>query len=367
MRIDVNGVGIEVDDQGAGEGNGETVLLIHGWPDTHALWDQQVAALRGAGYRTIAPDVRGFGASDKPEGVEHYAIPFLFTDLVGVLDHLGVDRVHVVGHDWGAAIAWVFAILAPDRVQSVTALSVGHPASFSSSGMPQREKSWYMLLFQFAGVAEQWLMQNDWANFREWSRHPAADEVAARLANPADLTATLNLYRANVPPEALIGEPLRRAADHRAGDGRVERPGLRADRGPDARFGATRDRPVALRDHHRRRSLDDARGSGPCERAPARFSRVGVLTDADFPRVGVLTRGKRGEARGNRAGGGEIPGRTRSSSQLPPQHLAAAATRPPHSKHALAALVPLLLGSDRSLAVRRPPNIPNSCHHRANC
>ena len=207
MRIDVNGVGIEVDDQGAGEGNGETVLLIHGWPDTHALWDQQVAALRGAGYRTIAPDVRGFGASDKPEGVEHYAIPFLFTDLAGVLDHLGVDRVHVVGHDWGAAIAWVFAILAPDRVQSVTALSVGHPASFSSSGMPQREKSWYMLLFQFAGVAEQWLMQNDWANFREWSRHPAADEVAARLANPADLTATLNLYRANVPPEALIGEP----------------------------------------------------------------------------------------------------------------------------------------------------------------
>jgi pimeloyl-ACP methyl ester carboxylesterase len=207
VRIDVNGTGIEVDDQGAGDGNGEAVLLIHGWPDTHALWDHQVAALRAAGYRTIAPDVRGFGASDKPEGVEHYAIPFLYTDLVGVLDHLGVERVHVVGHDWGAAIAWVFGILAPDRVRSLTALSVGHPAAFSRAGMAQREKSWYMLLFQFVDVAEQWLMQDGWQNFRDWSHHPAADEVAARLANPSDLTATLNLYRANVPPEALVGAP----------------------------------------------------------------------------------------------------------------------------------------------------------------
>lgn len=207
MRIDVNGTGIEVDDQGAGDGNGEAVLLIHGWPDTHALWDHQVAALRAAGYRTIAPDVRGFGASDKPEGVEHYAIPFLYTDLVGVLDHLGVERVHVVGHDWGAAIAWVFGILASDRVRSLTALSVGHPAAFSRAGMAQREKSWYMLLFQFVDVAEQWLMRDGWQNFRDWSHHPAADEVAARLANPSDLTATLNLYRANVPPEALVGAP----------------------------------------------------------------------------------------------------------------------------------------------------------------
>jgi pimeloyl-ACP methyl ester carboxylesterase len=207
VRIDVNGTGIEVDDQGAGTGNGEAVLLIHGWPDTHALWDHQVAALRAAGYRTIAPDLRGFGASDKPEGVEHYAIPFLYTDLVGVLDHLGVERAHVVGHDWGAAIAWVFGILAPDRVRSLTALSVGHPGAFSRAGMAQREKSWYMLLFQFVDVAEQWLMQDGWQNFREWSHHPAADEVAARLANPADLTATLNLYRANVPPAALVGAP----------------------------------------------------------------------------------------------------------------------------------------------------------------
>jgi pimeloyl-ACP methyl ester carboxylesterase len=208
MRIDVNGIAIEVDDRApVGAGNGATVLLLHGWPDTHALWTRQIEALCAAGYRTIAPDLRGFGGSDKPDGVEHYAIPLLFTDVVGVLDQLGVERAHVVGHDWGAALAWVTAVLAPGRVQSLTALSVGHPGAFSRAGIAQREKSWYMLLFQFAGVAEEWLTLDNWRNFRAWSHHPAADEVAARLADRADLTATLNWYRANVPAESLVADP----------------------------------------------------------------------------------------------------------------------------------------------------------------
>jgi pimeloyl-ACP methyl ester carboxylesterase len=204
MRVDVNGVGIAVEV----DGGGTPVLLVHGWPDTHTMWRHQVQALTGAGFRTIAPDLRGFGDSDKPDAVDQYSIPLLFTDLVGVLDHLDVERAHVVGHDWGAALAWVFATLAPERTISVTALSVGHPTAFAGAGLSQREKSWYMLLFQFAGVAEQWLMQNDWQNFREWSSHPEAGEIAERLADPASLTATLNLYRANVPPEALLGPGL---------------------------------------------------------------------------------------------------------------------------------------------------------------
>jgi pimeloyl-ACP methyl ester carboxylesterase len=204
VRIDVNGIGIEVDDRG----DGTPVLLVHGWPDTHAMWDAQVKALNDAGFRTIAPDLRGFGGSDKPDAVDEYAIPLLFGDMLGVVDHLGIDRLHVVGHDWGAAVAWVFAMLVPDRVQSVTALSVGHPASFSNAGMEQRERSWYMLLFQFRDVAEQWLTKNDWTNFREWSGHPDVAEVRTRLADPALLTSTLNLYRANVPAEALLADPL---------------------------------------------------------------------------------------------------------------------------------------------------------------
>ena len=175
MRLDVNGVGLEVDDQHSGSDAGTPVLLVHGWPDTHAMWRDQIAALNAAGYRTIAPDLRGFGASDKPDGVDQYSLALLFGDLLGIVDELRVDRVHVVGHDWGAALAWVFATLAPDRVASVTALSVGHPGSFSHPSMAQREKSWYMLAFQFVGIAEQWLSEDGWRNFRDCFAHPEAD------------------------------------------------------------------------------------------------------------------------------------------------------------------------------------------------
>ena len=128
--------------------------------------------------------------------------------VIGLLDHLGVERAHLVGHDWGAAIAWMTASLVPDRVASVTALSVGHPTAFGNAGWEQREKSWYMLLFQFPGVAEQWLSADGFRNLREWSRHPDIDAVAERLAAPGALTAGLNLYRAILPPASLLGPPL---------------------------------------------------------------------------------------------------------------------------------------------------------------
>ncbi len=101
MRVDVNGVGIEV--QVAGEG--QPVVLLHGFPDSGRLWRKQVSALAEAGFRVLVPDLRGFGASDKPEGIESYGIPALVGDVLGVLDHLGVERAHFVGHDWGAALA----------------------------------------------------------------------------------------------------------------------------------------------------------------------------------------------------------------------------------------------------------------------
>ena len=153
MRIDVNGVGLEVDVQG----DGPPVLLLHGWPDSHRLWRHQVAALGAAGYRTIAPDLRGFGASDRPAEVDAYGLLSSVGDVTGILDHLGVERTHVVGHDWGAALAWGIAAFLPDRVDHLAVLSVGHPAGFGAAGWEQRQLSWYMLLFQFEGIAEQWL------------------------------------------------------------------------------------------------------------------------------------------------------------------------------------------------------------------
>jgi pimeloyl-ACP methyl ester carboxylesterase len=204
VRVDVGGVGLEVAVDG--DEGGPAVLLLHGWPDSHDLWRHQVRALTGAGYRTIAPDLRGFGASDKPAAVDAYAIPTLFGDVLAILDAAGVGRAHVVGHDWGAALAWATASLAPERVDHLVAMSVGHPASFGGAGLEQRQLSWYMLLFQFEGVAEQWLSMNHWANFREWAGHPEHDRVTAELSRDGALTASLSWYRANVPPEALVSE-----------------------------------------------------------------------------------------------------------------------------------------------------------------
>jgi pimeloyl-ACP methyl ester carboxylesterase len=204
MHIDVNGVGIEYEVTGAGR----PVVLLHGFPDSGRLWRHQVPALVDAGFQVIVPDLRGYGGSDQPKEVEAYSIPFLVGDVLGVLDHLGVATAHVVGHDWGAALAWAMGSLVPDRVDHLAALSVGHPLSFRDAGLEQREKSWYMLLFQFEGVAEQWLSNDDWANFRSWAGHHDADGVIADLERTGSLTPGLNWYRANVPPEALIGPPL---------------------------------------------------------------------------------------------------------------------------------------------------------------
>ncbi|TDO46875.1 hypothetical protein EV643_110258 [Kribbella sp. VKM Ac-2527] len=101
----------------------------------------------------------------------------------------------------------MFAALSPERVASLTCLSVGHPAAFAAAGWEQREKSWYMLLFQFPGVAEHWLAADDFANLPSWSRHPDIDSVVAHLRDPAGLTASLALYRAILPPESLIRPP----------------------------------------------------------------------------------------------------------------------------------------------------------------
>lgn len=204
MRIEANGVGLEVQD----EGDGPAALLLHGWPDSHRLWRDQVGALTSAGFRTIAPDLRGFGTSDRPTEVEAYSLLTIAGDVLAVLNELGVTRAHVVGHDWGAAVAWMIATFTPDRVDHLAVLSVGHPRALRDAGLEQREKSWYMLLFQFDGVAERWLADDDWANFRAWSRHPDADDVIADLARPGALTASLNWYRANLPPETLIEPPL---------------------------------------------------------------------------------------------------------------------------------------------------------------
>jgi pimeloyl-ACP methyl ester carboxylesterase len=200
VRSDLNGVGIEYDVTGTGR----PVILLHGFPDSGRVWRHQVPALAEAGFQVIVPDLRGYGRSDKPGDVPSYGMQFLLADVIGVLDQVGAQRPHVVGHDWGAAVAWALATFYPGRVDHLAALSVGHPASFAGAGLAQREKSWYMLLFQFQGIAERWLSDNGWANFRAWAGHPDADQVIADLEASGSLTPGLNWYRAIVPPESLL-------------------------------------------------------------------------------------------------------------------------------------------------------------------
>ena len=99
------------------KGEGPPVLLVHGFPDDHAIWDKQIDALAEAGFQVIAPDMRGCGESGITGSLKDYAVESLANDLVGLLDALRIERVHLAGHDWGASICWIFSILHPNGVE----------------------------------------------------------------------------------------------------------------------------------------------------------------------------------------------------------------------------------------------------------
>src|SRR4051812_2748264 len=123
------------------EGEGTPVLLLHGFPDSSYLWRHQIEALTRANFRCIAPDLRGRGASDRPEGVEPYAIRHSVADAVAILDALPIERAHVVGHDFGALLAWLLATAHPERVDKLVVMSVGirarSPSARCASARPR--------------------------------------------------------------------------------------------------------------------------------------------------------------------------------------------------------------------------------------
>jgi pimeloyl-ACP methyl ester carboxylesterase len=203
----VNGLSFNV----AEAGSGPPVLLLHGFPDSWQLWRHQIPALAQAGHRVIAPDLRGFGKTDRPARVEDYKVHTLVADVVGLLDVLGVERAAVVGHDWGAGLAWAVARFVPDRVARLVVVSVGHPLASAAAGLAQRERSWYMLWFLFPGVAERVLPEDGWALFRRWvwngarlGDDPDLDRQVADMSRPGALVAGLNWYRANLDPATFV-------------------------------------------------------------------------------------------------------------------------------------------------------------------
>jgi pimeloyl-ACP methyl ester carboxylesterase len=193
--IRVNGVDLYV----VIEGEGPDVLLLHGFPDAHDVWRKQIPLLAGAGYRVIAPDQRGCGASAMPAARSDYAVASLVADVVGLLDALGVARVRLVGHDWGAVIGWQLCLSHPERIDRYVALSVGHPVAYARASLEQKLKGWYVLFFQLPGLAEWALRRRDWWLLRKLTGFETeAANWIERLKRPGRLTAALNYYRANL-------------------------------------------------------------------------------------------------------------------------------------------------------------------------
>jgi len=140
-------------------GEGPLVLLIHGWPESWYSWRHQIAALSAAGYRVAAPDVRGYGGSDKPQAIEAYDMASITADMAGLIAALGAEQAVVIGHDWGAPIAWNTALLYPQRVRAVAGLSAPYtgpgPAPFIDVVKQlYKDKFFYQIYFQEPGVAE---------------------------------------------------------------------------------------------------------------------------------------------------------------------------------------------------------------------
>ena len=189
-------------------GEGPLVVLLHGFPEFWYSWRHQIPVLVRAGYRVVAPDMRGYNLSDKPEGVAAYDIEPLVADIAGLLDALSTPRATVVGHDWGAAVAWGFAMRHADRLERLAILNGPHPMAMLRALRTARQlrKSWYIGFFQLPGVPERALRRNDFAAVRRvFERQPVTpdafssadiDHYIRALSQPGALTAALNYYRA---------------------------------------------------------------------------------------------------------------------------------------------------------------------------
>lgn len=186
-----------------GGGTGEAVVLLHGFPQDRHCWDAVAPALAGAGYRVLAPDQRGYSPEARPAARRAYTVSRLAGDVLALADAVAAERFHVVGHDWGAGVAWYLAGRHPDRVSSLTALSVPHPEAFvrAMARSGQAARSWYMAAFQVPGLPELVLSRRGGEAMRTALMGTGlgaagATRYAARAVDRAAMRGPLNWYRA---------------------------------------------------------------------------------------------------------------------------------------------------------------------------
>ncbi|NKS53862.1 alpha/beta fold hydrolase [Rhodococcus hoagii] len=187
----------------AGPDDGTPILLLHGFPESSASWRPVTPRLVRAGLRVIAPNQRGYSPDARPERVDEYRFDRLVGDVVGLLDVYDIESAHLVGHDWGAAVAWQLAGGHPERIRSLTAVSVPHPAAFGwalREDADQQRRSGYIGLLRQEGKAEAVLLEDDSrrlrAMFGDGNDPELVEEHVRLLSQPGALTAAMNWYRA---------------------------------------------------------------------------------------------------------------------------------------------------------------------------
>jgi pimeloyl-ACP methyl ester carboxylesterase len=187
-----------------GPKDGPLVVLLHGFPECWVTWRHQLPALAAAGFRAVAPDMRGYGGSDKPRGVRQYRIEKLTQDVADLVAALGRERADLVGHDWGGAVAWRVAMWHPARVRKLAILNSPHPQQLSRAmrTLRQLRKSWYVFFFQLPWLPERLLTARVLASvFRRTTARKGAygqAEIAANIDAMRDPEGPLDYYRAAV-------------------------------------------------------------------------------------------------------------------------------------------------------------------------
>jgi epoxide hydrolase 4 len=197
-------------------GNGPLVVLLHGFPEFWYSWRRQIPALAEAGFRVVAPDMRGYNLSDKPRGLESYSGEALAGDVRGLIEALGEERAHVVGHDWGGQVAWETAMRHPEHVDRLAVLNLPHPARMLRGlrTLRQLRRSWYIFFFQLPALPEAALRSNDFAVLRKVLREdpvsPDAfgegdiERFVQAWSQPEALGAMIDYYRAAVRRPAAL-------------------------------------------------------------------------------------------------------------------------------------------------------------------
>lgn len=205
-RARVNG--IELHYAEAGSPDAPPVFLLHGFPEFWAGWRNQIPALVAAGYRVIAPDQRGYNLSEKPKGIAAYDLDRLAGDVVGLADHFGVEKMKLVGHDWGASVTWWCATTRQDRLEKAAMINAPHPALWLKAmreDKEQRRKSWYVQMFRLPWLPEAIMRSRNYRGLSDGlvqssrpGTFPETDFAEYRRAwsQPGALTATVNWYRA---------------------------------------------------------------------------------------------------------------------------------------------------------------------------